>query len=78
MNLTRFYTDDKFGLMIDLRPMADQALHGSGTRNVNTHDGVQLALERNASGSGNVNCHIFVISDSQMNILGNQLESVQY
>ena len=52
--------------------------NGSGTRLVNTKDGVQLELERNSSGSGNVNCHIYVISDAQMNILGRQLESVQY
>ena len=72
MNLTKFYTDDKFGLLIDLCSMADHAMHGSGTRLVNTKDGVQLELERNASGSGNVNCHVFVISDSQMNIQGQQ------
>ena len=78
MNLTKFYTDDKFGLLIDLRSMTDQALHGSGTRLVNTKDGVQLELERNSSGSSTVNCHVFVISDSQMNIMGQQLESLQY
>ena len=78
MNVTKFYTEDKFGLMIDLRSMADHSMHGSGTRLVNTKDGVQLELERKASGSGNVNCHIYVISDAQMNILGRQLESVQY
>ena len=78
MNATKFYTENKFRLMIDLRSMADHSMHGSGTRLVNTKDGVQLELERNASGSGNVNCHIYVISDAQMNILGRQLESVQY
>ena len=78
MNATKFYTEDKFGLMIDLRSMADHSMHGSGTRLVNSKDGVQLELERNASGSGNVNCHIYVISDAQMNILGRQFKSVQY
>ena len=78
MNATTVYTENKFGLMIDLRSMGDHSMHGSGTRLVNTKDGVQLELERNASGSGNVNCHIYVISDAQMNILGRQLESVQY
>ena len=78
MNATKFYTENKFELMIDLRSMADHSMHGSGTRLVNTKDGVQLELERNASGSGNVNCHIYVISDAQMNILGRQLESVLY
>ena len=69
---------DNFGLLIDLRSMRDQSLRGSGTRLVNTKDGVQLELERKASGSGDVKCHVFVISDSQMNIMGQQLESVQY
>ena len=78
MNVTKFYADNKFGVMIDLRSMADHSMHGSGTRLVNTKDGVQLELERNASGSGNVNCHIYVISDAQMNILKRQLESVLY
>ena len=78
MNSKKFYTDKKFGLLIDLRSMADPAMHGSGTRLVNTKDGVQLELERNASGSGNVNCHVFVISDAQMNIINRQLESVLY
>ena len=77
MNATKFYTEDKFGFMIDLRSMTDHSMHGSGTRLVNTKDGVQLELERNASGSGNVNCHIYVISDAQMNILGRQLEYFQ-
>lgn len=58
--------------------MVDQRMHGSGTRLVNIKDGVQIELEHNANGSGKVNCHIFVIGDSQMNILGWQLESVQY
>ena len=78
MNLTKFYSGDKFGFLIDMRSMASQAMHGSGTRLVNSTDGVQLEIERNANGSGNMNCHIFVISDAQFNIMGRQLESVQY
>jgi len=44
--------------------MADQAMHGSGTRIVNSTDGVQLEIEQSAKGSGIVNCHVFAISDS--------------
>ena len=58
--------------------MASQEMHGSGTRLVNTTDGVQLEIERDGKGSGTVNCHVFVISDSQFNILDSQLQSVQY
>ena len=78
IDMKKFYTNDNYGLLIDLRFMRDQSLHGSGTRLVNTKDGVQLELERKASGSGEVKCHVFVISDSQMNIMRKQLESVHY
>ena len=78
MTLTKYLTANKFGLWIDLRPMADTTMHGNGQRLINTQDGVQLEIDRKASGSGTTNCYIFTISDSQMNIMGQQLESVQY
>ena len=78
MNLTKYLTGNKFGLFIDLRSMADTTMHGNGQRHVNTQDGVQLAIERNTTGSGTVKCHIFSISDSQMNIMDKQLQAVQY
>ena len=78
MTLAKYLTANKFGLWIDLRSMEDTTMHGNGQRLVNTQDGVQLEIERTASGSGTTNCHIFTVSDSQMNIVGRQLESVQY
>ena len=78
MTLEKFYTGNKFGLLIDLRSMASQEMHGSGTRLVNTTDGVQLEIERDGKGTGQVNCHVFVISDSQFNIINKQLKSVTY
>jgi len=78
MNLKLFLAGDRFGLLVDLRSMADRSMHGSGVRLVNTTDGVQLELERKASGSGVINCQVFVISDAQFNIRGNQLLNVQY
>ena len=78
MTLAKYLTENKFGLWIDLRSMADTTMHGNGQRTVNTQDGVQLELDLNPSGSNNTNCHIFTVSDSQMNIMGQQLESVQY
>jgi len=77
MDITKFYTGNKFGLVIDMRSMTAQDMHGSGTRIVNTTDGIQLEIERKAEGSGDVKCHIFVISDSQFNLMDRQLESVQ-
>ena len=78
ITMTKFYTEDKFGLLIDLRSMSSQAKHGSGTRLVNTKDGVQLEIYRKEKGSGNVNCHVYVISDSQFNVMDRQLDSVQF
>lgn len=77
LNAHKFYTDDKFSLLIDLCSMDAQDMHGSGTRLVNTQDGVQIELERTTSGSANFICHICTISDSQMN-MGQQLESGQF
>ena len=78
MTLAKYLTGNKFGLWIDLRSMADTTMHGNGQRLVNTQDGVQLEIERKASGSGTTNCYIFTVSDAQMNIMGQQLESVTY
>ena len=78
MNATKFYTGDKFVLVIDMRSMADKSMHGSGTRIVNSTDGVQLEIERKAEGSEDVKCHVVVISDSQFNLMERQLEPVQF
>ena len=79
MTLQKFYANNKFGLLIDLRSMESQKMHGSGTRMVNTTDhGVQLEIEQDAKGSGQVNCHVFIISDAMFGIMNRQLESVQY
>ena len=77
MTLQKYYAEDKFGLLIDLRSMASQEMHGSGTRLVNSTDGVQLEIKR-ATGKGPFNCHIFVISDAQFNIQNRQSQNVMY
>ena len=64
------------GLFIDIRSMRDNELHGSGLRLVNTKGEVQLSIKRTASGSANVKCHIFILSDAQFNIVNRELESV--
>jgi len=48
MDMTKFYTGDKFGLVIDM----------------NSHSGIQLQIYRKGEGSGNVECHVFVIPDA--------------
>ena len=66
--------------MISLNSMtgpSGEAMHGNSIRHTTT-DGVKLEIERSAKGSGKVNCNVFVISDSQSNIVDRQLESGQY
>ena len=77
MTVEKFYAKDKFGLLIDLHSMASQEMHGSGTRLVNTTDGLQLEIIR-STGKGPFNCYPVIISDAQFNILKRQLESVMY
>ena len=55
MDPTKFFAGNKFGLPIDMCLMADTTwapVHGNGTLLVNTKDGVQLEIERTASGLG--------------------------
>ena len=78
MTLAKYLTNNKFGLWIDLRSMADTTMHGNGQRLVNTQNEVQLEIDLNPSGSNITKCHIFTISDAQINIMGQQLVDVQY
>ena len=78
MDHTKFYTDNKFKLPIDLRSMTDTTMRGSGIRLVNTKDSVFLEIERKTSGSGNLKCHVFTISDPKLKIMDRQFHSVQY
>ena len=77
MTVKNFYAEDKFGLLVYLRSMTSQETHGSGTRLVNTTDGVQLEIKR-STGKEPFNCRIFAISDAQFSILNRQLHSVMY
>ena len=76
MTLQKLYTGKKFGLLIDLRSMASQEMHGSGTRLVNSTDGIHLEIDRDKKETGTVNCHIYIISDAQFNIQNKKLDSV--
>jgi len=77
MDMTKFYTGDRFGLVIDMRSMVNQNMHGNSARIVNSTDGVQLEIERKTEGSGDVKCHVFVIADTQFNIMERQMVDVQ-
>ena len=66
------------GFFLDLRSMAGANIHGNGQRLVNSENGLQIALTRTTSGSGTVRCHIFSISDAQLNTMDRQLLDIQY
>ena len=69
--------NERFLFLIDLRSMRDN-YHGSRLGLINTKEAVQLAINRKCSGSGNVKCHIFILSDAQLNIINRELERVSY
>ena len=76
MNATDFYSEDRLTLFIDLMSMRDNDLHRSGLRLVNKKGGVQLTINWKAWVSGNVKCHIIILSDAQLNIINRELESL--
>ena len=49
-------------------------LHGSRLKLVDTKEGVQPAIKRKASGSGNVKYDIFILLDVQLDTVNRELE----
>ena len=45
MRPSKFYAGGRFGLLIDLRSMSDNNLHGSGLKLINTKDGVNVSIK---------------------------------
>ena len=78
MTLAKYLTGNKFRFFLDLRSMAGTNMHGSGQRLVNSENGMQIAITRNTAGSGKVSCHVFSISDAQLNIMERQLLDIQF
>jgi len=70
MDTKKFYTGDKFGLVIDMRTTRDPTMHGGGKHVKGSTEGVQLEIDRKAKGSGTMNCHIYVLFDVQFDIMG--------
>ena len=69
MDMKKFFTQDKFRLVIDMRTTRDPTMHGSGKRIMGSNEGVQLAIDRKRKGSGTMTCHIYVVSDAQLDIM---------
>ena len=75
---TKFYTEDKFALWVDLRSHADNEIHGSGLALKDTRDGVKLEIRRKVGGSGNITCNMFIVADALMQIQNSNLNAILY
>ena len=74
----KFYTDNKFALWVDLRTEPENTIHGLGLEIASTRDCVKLKIKRKVDGSGNMNCHMFVVADAMMEIMDSQLKQIIY
>ena len=68
----RKYYTDKFACAIDFRTVDDDTVSGSGRKLVGTQAGILLEIEKETT-TTDVSCHVFVIADSLINILGTSL-----
>ena len=75
---TKFYTEDRFALWIDLRSYADNEIYGSGLALKDTRDGVKLEIQRKVGGGGNITCYMFIVADALMEIKNSNLNSILY
>ena len=73
----RNFVKDKFALVIDLRTVNDSFASGNGKKLVNTQSGLLLEIKKKAT-TANVMCKIYVLSDGLVNIVNNDLSSIQY
>ena len=68
----RKYYTDKFARVIDFRTIDDDAVSGSDRKLVGTQAGILMEIEKETT-TTNVSCHIFVVADGIINILGTNL-----
>ena len=72
------YLVNKYALWLDLRTTDDNKLHGSGRRIENASEGVTLQIEKTKEDAGDLDIHLFIISDAQLNIEDNRLKDIVY
>ena len=73
-----FFTGNKFALWVDLKSYANDNIHGSGMLLKNTRDGVKLEIKRKVGVSGNINCYMYVVADSLVEIMNQNLKEIIY
>ena len=72
------YFQNQYGLWLDFRTTDDQTLHGSGRRIENASEGITLQLDKTAQTAGTLNCYIYLLTDTQLNIGNGQFISAIY
>ena len=68
----RKYYTHKFTCVINFRTVDDDTVSGSGRKLVGTQADILLEIEKETT-TTDVSCHVFVIADSLINILGTSL-----
>ena len=65
----RKYYTDKFACVIDFRTIDDDTVSGRGRKPVRTQAGILLQIEKETTAT-NLTCHVFVVADGLINIMG--------
>ena len=74
----KFYTD-KFACVIDFRNVDDENVSGSGRKLVGTQAGIFMEIEKKATATTDLSCHVFIIADGIIDIIGTKLNgTAQY
>ena len=72
----KFYTD-KFACVIDFRTVDDENVSRSGRKLIGTQAGILLEIEKEVT-TTDLSCHVFVVADGIINIVGNKLQGAEY
>ena len=72
------YLTDKYALCLAFRMIDENTLHGTGRRIENASGGITLQIEKKAESAGNLNAHVYLIMDAQLNIQNGAFVSAIY
>ena len=72
-----FYQENKFAAVVDMRAVNDKNVVLSGRKILNTQDGVLLVIDKETTAK-DLTCYVYVVSESVIDIVGNQFTQVTY
>ena len=77
MSRRKFYAG-KFACVIDFRTVDNENVSGSGSKLVGKQAGILMEIEKETT-TTNLSCHVFVIADGIIDIMGTKLNgTAQY